>query len=389
MSSLKIAQVTTTSTFLPEYYRSNEHLLCQGLAKRGHEVTLFTTDRPPKWQKLSERIIGRRNEECDGFTVQRLHGGPEIGVVPLTPSLFTTLLKMEFDVIHAHDYYAASSFYSALASRAKGVPLVLTQHNDTLPSPVLNAFLYKLDSYTLGRFTFFQAKKIIALTTTIKAHLIQMGSDEKKIEVIPNGVDVDVFSPKRRDLLEEQWEISRPVVLFTGRLVEEKEVKYLLQAFSEVSKEVSEAKLVIVGSGPEESRLRNLQKKLGLNNVFFLGTVKNELMPNVYVGCDVLVLPSTYEPFGNVVIEAMATAKPVIGSYVGGMKDTIVHGVTGYHVQPRSSQQISKYLTRLLKDESLKNRLGENARTRVLKHYDQELIIQKMERIYRLAIEWI
>ncbi len=228
---------------------------------------------------------------------------------------------------------------------------------------------------------------MIALGTTIKAHLIAMGADESKIEIIPNAVDTRLFSPNRKNLLETKWGISHPVILFVGRLVEDKGVKYLLRAFSKVVEEIPDAKLVIVGKGPEEKELKKLQESLGLTQVYFLGTVETRFMPNIYVGCDVLVLPSIREPFGNVVIEAMAAGRPVIGSYVGGIKDTIVHGVTGYHVQPRNNHQISKYLTRLLKDRPLRERLGENARIRVLKHYDQELLITKVERIYQLAIE--
>jgi glycosyltransferase involved in cell wall biosynthesis len=379
---LRIAQISTTSTFLPEYYSSNEYLLCRGLAKLGHEVSLFIADKPPKWQTMRNRKTEERIERYDSFTVYRLHAGPEIGIVPLIPSLFPTLMKMKFDIIHAHDFYHASSFFGSIASRAEQIPFVFTQHNEQLPSKVANAFLYLVNSCTFGRYVFCHSRKIIALDTTIKAHLVAMGADESKIEIIPNGVDTQLFSPNRKNSLETEWGISRPVILFVGRLVEDKGIRYLLHAFSEVVEEVPDARLVIVGKGPQEKELVKLQESLGLTEVFFLGPVEAKHMPNFYAGCDVLVLPSIREPFGNVVIEAMAAGRPVIGSHVGGMKDTIVHGVTGYHVQPRSSRQISKYLTRLLKDDSLRRRLGENARERALKRYDQKRLTQRIEQIY-------
>jgi len=378
---LRIAHISTTGTFLPEYYISNEYLLCRGLAGLGHEVTLFIADKSPKWQTLKSRKIERKIGEYEGFTVHRLQAGPEVGIVPLIPSLLRILVKMKFDIIHAHDFYAVSSFYGAIASQAKGIPFILTQHNDRLPSKVVNAILYLFDGYTLGQYVFSQARKIIALDSAIKAHLVAIGANENKIEIIPNAVDTKFFSPKRENLLETKWGISPPVVLFVGRLVEDKGVKYLLRAFSEVAERIPYAKLVIIGKGPREKELRQLQESFGLKQVFFLGTVETKFMPNIYAGCDVLVLPSIREPFGNVVIEAMAAGKPVIGSCVGGMKDTIVHGVTGYHVRPRSSRQISMYLTRLLKGESLRKRLGKNARVRALKCYDQKLLTQRVEQI--------
>lgn len=383
---MRVAHISTTGTFLPKYYTSNEYLLCRGLAKLGHEVTLFTADRSPKWQTLRSRKIEKKTEDFEGFTVRRLRTGPEVGIVPLIPSLLSTLMKMRFDIIHGHDFYAVSSLYGAIASRARRIPFILTQHNDQLPAKVANALLYLFDGYTLGRYVFYQARKIVALNTAIKTHLVEIGADESKIEIIPNAVNTRLFSPTRMNLLESKWDISRPVILFVGRLVEDKGARYLLTAFSKVVGEIPDSKLVIVGKGPQEKELKELQENLGLAHVFFLGAVETKFMPHIYAGCDVLVLPSIHEPFGNVVIEAMATGRPVIGSCVGGMKDTIVHGVTGYHVQPGNSNQLSMYLVKLLEDKSLRKSLGENARKMALNNYSTELQLQKIEKIYRRCL---
>ncbi len=384
--SLRIAHISTTGTFLPEYYISNEYLLCRGLAELGHEVTLFVADKLPKWQTLRERRSRKKIQKCDGFTVYRLRSGPEVGIVPLVPGLFPTLLDMQFDIIHAHDFYAASSFFGVLASQIKRIPFVLTQHNDQLPAKVVNALLYRANGHTIGRYIFSCSRKIIALNSAIRTHLVTMGADESKIEMIPNAVDTRLFSPDCESFLESTCGISKPAVLFVGRLVEDKGVRYLMQAFAEVVEAVPHAKLVIVGRGPQETELRKLQESLALKNVFFLGAVESRFMPNVYVGSDVLVLPSVHEPFGNVVVEAMACGIPVVGSYIGGIKDTIVHGVTGYHVQPRDSKSLSRYLIRLLEDVSLRKKLGENARKNVLERYTVELLLQKIEKIYQQCI---
>lgn len=99
-----------------------------------------------------------------------------------------------------------------------------------------------------------------------------------------------------------------------------------------------------------------------------------------------LVVPSLREPFGNVVLEAMASGKPVIGSYVGGIKDTIVHGETGYHVPPGNIKMLSDFLLNLLSDEGLSVRLGKNARRRVLENYDSKIVAKRVERLYKDAV---
>jgi len=377
---MKIAQVS--GHFNPRYYSSNEQFLCRELAKLGHDVVAFTATKQPKWQTIKSDQERNQIEKDNDFIVGRLPAGPEIGIIPLMPTLLPALIDGGFDIVHSHDFFTTFSFYSAIAARVKSLPLIITQHNDQLPSFIVNRLLYKFDGLTFGKFALRQANTIIALTEDTRLHLLRMGASKEKTVIIPNAVDTKRFSPSNRNFLEEKWGITNPIILFVGRLVTEKGIEYLLQAFSSVVKKVPEAKLVIIGKGPKEEELRSLQIKLGIPHVFFLGVVENAIMPNIYAGADVVVLPSIREPFGNVVLEAMASGKPVIGSYVGGMKDTIIHGVTGYHIQPMNSRQICKFLLKVLCNKSLREQLGENSRKRAISNYDEEFLIKKIEKIY-------
>ena len=381
LTHLRIAHVT--GYFQPKYYRSNEYFISSEMAKLGHEVVVICPDKAPNWQTSNKGIrYNVKSEEYEGFKVQRIPTGPVIFNMSMMFTLLNTLIRQDFDIIHSHEYFATWSFQSAFASKLKKCPLIISQHNDQLPLPLKNRFGYLLASNTMGLFSFSVANKIIVLSNEIKHHLVNMGFSDKKIELIPNAVDVSLFSPKRENLLESKWGISPPVVLFVGRLVAEKGVKFLLKAFNEVIKKIPDVKLVIVGKGPEEKELKNLQKKLKTKNVFFIERVENRFMPNLYVGCNVLVLPSFREPFGNVVLEAMASGRPVIGSYVGGIKDTIVHQKTGYHVPPGNIKLLTNFLMKILSDEGLNNRLGTNARKRVQENYDSRIIVKKFEKVY-------
>jgi glycosyltransferase involved in cell wall biosynthesis len=381
VKTTRIAQLT--GYFDPSYYSSNELFLCKGLTKLGCSVTVFTSSRQPKWQTIKREWKKNAVEYIDGFIIRRLPSGLDIGAIQIMPTLLPKLMKEEFDIVHSHDFFTTFSFYGAFVANTRGIPFVLTQHNDQYPSALLNCVLYEANALTIGRYVLQSASKIIALTKDIKQHLIQFGVSKKKIEIIPNAVDTEKFSPEKRNLLQERWGITSPVVLFVGRLSIEKDVCTLLRAFSNVVKEIPKAKLVIIGKGSEEMNLKRFLELNSIPHVFFLGKVENSMIPNIYAGADVFVLPSTREPFGNVVLEAMASGKPVIGSFVGGMKEVIVDGVTGYHAEPRNDRQFSELILRILVDSGLKEELGANARQRAENHYDKDLIMKRITRIYR------
>jgi glycosyltransferase involved in cell wall biosynthesis len=125
-----------------------------------------------------------------------------------------------------------------------------------------------------------------------------------------------------------------------------------------------------------------MQTQLGLNNIYFLGRVPQQDAPRLYPGCDLLVLPSFYEPFGNVVLEALASGLPVVGSKIGGMADVVTDGETGFHVKPGNTQDLSKYMQLLLKDEELRKAMGAAARKHAIERFDDMIVTKKVERLY-------
>ena len=387
VTDLKIAHVT--SFFQPKYYKSNEYFISKEMANLGHEVVLFCPDKDPAWQNSGNNSeIHSKIEEFDGFKVQRIPAAPVLLNMSIMPSLFGILKEQDFDLIHSHEYFTSCSFQSAMASSFRNVPFVITQHNDQLPNRFLHRFGYLFSSVTLGKYSSWKARKIIALSNDIKFHLLNMGCNENKIELIPNAVDTSIFSPGQKNILQSKWGISGNVILFVGRLVAEKGADILIQSFHKVSKKIPSAKLVIVGKGPKESDLKILKKKLSVKNIFFIERVESKLMPNIYAGCSILVVPSFREPFGNVVLEAMSCGKPVIGSYVGGIKDTIVDGETGYHFSVGNVKMLSDLLLKILINERLKKELGDSARKRVLDNYDTKTIANKIEKLYLNSLKY-
>jgi glycosyltransferase involved in cell wall biosynthesis len=337
---------------------------------------------------LEERKIQPPIEVIDGFTIRRFANGPEIGTIPLTPSMLTEILHFDSDILHAHDILPPASFYSAVASKIKRKPLVVTQHGYTLQSTKGAKLLLQISyNCTFGRFTSQTASAIIGLSSEAVRFVRGFGASASKTKTIPNSVDTTLFRPDQRNLLKERWNIDGPVVLFVGRLEKKKSVGTLLYAFNDALLHVPDAKLVIIGKGPEENHLHEIARELNLNQVLFLGRLPRDEMPYIYPGCDFLVLPSIYEPFGNVVLEAMASGLPVIGSKIGGMVDIIHHGKTGYHVKTRDRGGLSRHLVRLLKDKELRRRMSEEARRTAVEEFDDVVVARAVERIYLECLE--
>lgn len=381
---MKVLEVSTLGFGDPRYYRSNELVLCKTLAKFGHDVTLFSSNRHPKWQMLEERRVEREVEVMDGFSLRRFPSGPELGTVPVTPSLFKEILEFDYDILHVHCTIAPASFYSALASRMKSKPMVLTQQDYAFGDahgPKL--FAHMMSTYTLGRFVTHTASAVIGLSTQAARLAESFGAAPIKTRVIPASVDSTLFRPDQRNLLRERWGMERPVVLLVGRLTKHKSVDTLLHAFNEVVSTVPDAKLVIIGKGPDELHLRALQKHLRLDGkVFFLGGAPPGQMQYIYPGADLLVLPSIYEPFGNVVLEAMASGLPVIGSNIGGMADIISDSETGFHIKPRDTAQLANRLRQLLVNSRTRSSMSKAARKAAVSKFDDLVVTRSVERLY-------
>jgi glycosyltransferase involved in cell wall biosynthesis len=377
---MKIAQVT--GFFRPQKYGSNELFLCKEFSKMGHEITIFTpSELRQEYAMLNEDYAGKSTEFYEGFVIKRLPARLKIRDIQIMPELLPSLLGEKFDIIHAHEFFSPSAFYSSLTSMIKQTPLIITQHNDTPPFSPTSRYLYYSAARTVGQFSLKQAKKIIALTKASRRHLLFFGAKNSKIETIPTPIDTNLFVPNRQNLLKDKWNISSPIILFVGRFTEIKGIKHLLRAFVKVLEAVPEAKLVLVGGGPLETEVTAFQKKLQ-KSIFWLPFVPNSIMPNIYAGSDVVVLPSFFEPFGNVVVEAMACGKPVVGSCVGGMLDTITHGETGLHIQPGNTDQIADSLIEILTNESLRKELEKNARKRALTDFSYEVIFKRVNKLY-------
>ena len=181
-------------------------------------------------------------------------------------------------------------------------------------------------------------------------------------DIIPNGVDLERFSP---DILPiDEFCDGKVNILFVGRLEKRKGLNYLLEAYQWVKQEISNCRLIIVGPG---TRLRRKYEKQvimdGIKDVVFVGHAAYDELPRFYKTADIFCAPATsWESFGIVLLEAMAVGKPVVASQIDGYAGVVTHGVDGLLVPPKDKEMLAQALVSLIKDKSLRQQMGAKGR---------------------------
>jgi len=218
--------------------------------------------------------------------------------------------------------------------------------------------------------------RLITITNQIKK-LYTTIVDEKKVSVIPFGVDTEVFRPSFSKSHRDELEI-----LYSGSLYPLKGVNHLIRAMADIVKSGLKARLTIVGDGLQKEELIKLAGELGISRcVAFEGFVPYSDMPQFYRRCDVFCFPTLGEPFGKAMIEAMACGKPVIATNVGGSTEIIRDGVNGILVPPANPRAIASAIQQM-KSEGERRKMGQEARAVAVKDFSWDTVASKYHRLY-------
>jgi glycosyltransferase involved in cell wall biosynthesis len=207
--------------------------------------------------------------------------------------------------------------------------------------------------------------------------------NEEKIHVVPNGID-----PKKLDEIDcgtaslDKYSIEKEnFILYIGRLYALKGVEYLIKAFKSIKQDNPRLKLVVAGSGDYEPYLRRVAQ--GTDGILFLGYVGSPITKKLlYKNCLTVVVPSIYETFPMVVLEAMAYGRPVVGSDVGGIRSLIRHGKNGFLVRPKNVGELGIFINRLYEDSTLRERMGMFGRSLVEKEFTVDKMTSETMKVY-------
>jgi len=302
------------------------------------------------------------------------------------------LLDGHYDVVHAHAFRHPHTDLAAISSKVTGSSCILTSHSPFHPGEVrgpLSRGLVPAYDRMLAPFTLRAFDGVISLTTHEARTLVGLGASQDRVTIIPNGVGDEHFQETTTDSFVSSFGLAgKRVVLYLGRINPTKGIEVLIRSFSSVATRVPDAQLVIAGpaTGTNETTYRDdletLVADLAISGrVTFTGRLSEDDKLAALQGCDLLVLPSFYEPYGIVLLEAAAHGKAVIAARSDGPSSIINHGRNGLLVEPRDASGLAEGILTLLNNDDYRERLGEMAKQDA-EGYRWKSIVDKVEAFY-------
>jgi len=335
--------------------------LSKGLEKAGHEVYIFAPEYPN--YKDEEKNIFR-------YKSIRFNYGGYFYVIPIPfgSKMKEIIKELKLDILHSHQPYSLGS--EALKfSKELNIPLVFTYHikyeDYSHYIPLVPGFIAKkyIRKVTVGYSN--KCDNVIAPSTAIKK-LLRDHKITAPISIIPSGINIDNFANAtgQRDSIREKYNIKpEEIMLITAsRLVEEKNIKFLIESFSLMKKKFANIKFMIVGDGAVKEDLEKRAKDLGLeNDIVFTGLVNRTEIVSLYQSSDIFVFASHTETQGLVAVEAMAAGSPVVAIRASGIEDIVQDGEDGF-LTSDSEEEFAEKVLQIAIDDNLRKKMAEKAK---------------------------
>ena len=369
------------------------HALAEATARAGHEVTVLTRH-PGPGPVAYDEVVG-------GVRVVRVPEDPpllrfEDELLAWAMALNHALTRAGLavcatdppDVLHAHDWLVAHA--ATTLKHHLGVPLVATlhateagRHQGWLPGP-LNRSIHSVEWWLT-----YEARRVVACSGYMGwevTRLFDLPPD--KVDVVPNGVDPRPWQvpAERVAAARRRWAGDGPLVAFSGRLVYEKGVQDLLAALPRLRRRHPGLRLVVAGRGPSGDELVAAARRLRLGRaVTFAGFVPDSELAALVAAADCAVVPSRYEPFGLVALEAAAAGTPVVASDAGGLAEFVRDRETGLTFPAGDPAGLAAAVDGLLADQVLARRLARQARARVRRDHSWAAVAERTVDLYARA----
>lgn len=337
------------------------------LIKRGHHAVIITPQPRNYEGPTPDNIIflGGSTDFRSPF-----HTTAQLSATVNIDRLEEVLEQEQFDLLHFHEPWVPIVSRQIL-SRSNTVN-VATFHAK-LPDSVMSKTIERvITPYTKSILKYLDA--LTAVSEPAAEYVRQL--TKQPIEIIPNGIDLTKYKPKRSSAM------SAPTIFYVGRLEKRKGVKYLLMAFQKLQEQMPSVQLIIAGEGPERVRLEQMVEELNLHHVDFLGYIEESEKIHLMQSVDLFCAPAMYgESFGIVLLEALACGTPIVaGSNPGYASVLQERGSLGL-VNPRDTDDFARKLQLMLTDEELRKHWKSWA-AKYVKQFDYGIIVDKYEQLY-------
>ena len=296
--------------------------------------------------------------------------------------------KYDIDVINAH-WAIPPGFIATFTRKLHKKPVLITLYGAEL-FPVIekrSKVIKWMISYALNN-----AEKVVGISD-VTCDAGKRISGKEDIVILPDGIDVETFNPNvDGEKIRKKYDLDGHYLIFSsGRMVERKGFRYLIEAMPHILKNFQNTKVIIGGDGPERGKLVKLAKDMGIkDNVIFPGFIPDEDFPKCMKACDVFVLPAIVDSRGDtegsatIILEAMACGSPAIGTNVGGIPYAIKNGMGGFLVEQKNAKQLANKIIMLLKDEELRKKMSKVGRKYVEEKFSWTEIAEKYKNIFEM-----
>jgi glycogen(starch) synthase len=367
--------------------------LARQLAAGGHDVRVVTRGEAPTGR--TERVAGVRvvraavDPIAIDFTTESLLAWSQASEHALLRAALPVVRRWRPDVIHAHDWLVAQG--AVTLSEVTGAPVVATlhateagRHQGWLPTP-LNVAIHSVERWLARR-----AAAVITCSTAMQdetTRLFELAADS--VAVVPNGIDAARWRPSTAQVRAARARFGGegPLLVYAGRLVHEKGVQTLLAGVRELRAAHPGLRAVIAGTGVHESTLRAQARRLRIMRaVDWPGFVPETDLPNLFGAADVVVVPSFYEPFGIVALEAAVAGAPLVVAETGGLRDLADAGVAAASFPAGDADELVAAVGKVLVDPAAAQRGARRAARIVARDYTWTAVAGQTVAVYERAV---
>ena len=348
------------------------------LSKRGHEVHFITYSQPVRLELLSNNV---HYHEVNVPEYPLFHYQPY--ELALSSKLVDTVKIHKIEVLHVHyaipHAYAAYMAKKMLLEEGINLPIVTTLHGTDITLVGSHPFYKPAVTFSINK-----SDAVTSVSQSLKDDTLRLFNIKRKIEVVPNFIDLGKYSHSFTDCQREMMACpDEKIITHISNFRPVKRINDIINVFYNIQKEIP-AKLMMVGDGPEKEPAERLCEKLGIENkVIFFG--KSREIDKILCFSDLFLLPSESESFGLAALEAMACAVPVISSNTGGIPEVNKHGVSGFLSNVGDVEDMTKNALYILQNEDVLKTFKTNARIEATK-FDIHNIVPFYEAIYKTVL---